>query len=55
VKGFEVELGLFSLEEMAAIKVMGLGIERDLYWTPRRLSEVIHIWEQNHHIRCRVG
>ena len=40
VKGFEVELGLFSLEEMAAINVMGLGIERDLYCTPRRLREV---------------
>jgi hypothetical protein len=32
---------------MAAINVMGLGIERDLYWTPRRLSEVRREVNQN--------
>ncbi len=40
VKGFETELGNFSLEEMEGVKVMGLGIERDLYWEPRPISEV---------------
>jgi len=29
-----------AVEAMPAINVMGLGIERDLYWTPLRLSEV---------------
>ncbi len=34
------ELGYFSLNEMQAVEVMGLGIERDLLFTPMRLSEV---------------
>src|SRR5881227_959341 len=34
------ELGYFSLNEMQAVRVMGLGIERDLRFTPMRLSEV---------------
>src|SRR5437667_10744185 len=34
------ELGYFSLNEMQAVKVMGLGIERDLHFTPKKLSEV---------------
>ncbi len=34
------ELGYFSLNEMQAINVMGLGIERDLHFTPMTLSEV---------------
>jgi Protein of unknown function (DUF2958) len=34
------ELGYFSLSEMQAVKVMGLGIERDLHFTLKRLSEV---------------
>jgi len=34
------ELGYFSLSEMQAVKVMGLGMERDLHFTPKRLSEV---------------
>jgi len=43
VKGFEVELGYFSLDEMEAnscnVRPLG-GIERDLYWTPTTLAEV---------------
>lgn len=43
VKGFEVEIGSFSLSELQAIRGrFGLGIERDLYFTPRPASEV---WE----------
>lgn len=42
VKGFETELGYFSLDEMA--NVVGADgmpeVERDLYFTPKRLSEV---------------
>ena len=34
------ELGYFSLSEMESVKVMGLGIERDLHFTPKKLSEV---------------
>lgn len=43
VKGFEVEIGSFSLSELQAIRGrFGLGIERDLYFSPRPASEV---WE----------
>lgn len=36
------ELGDFSLSELESIKLppFGLGIERDLHWTPRPLSEI---------------
>jgi hypothetical protein len=34
------ELGYFSLGEMEQIKVGGLGMERDLQFTPTKLSEV---------------
>src|ERR1700680_3189787 len=34
------ELGYFSLTELESVNVMGLGIERDLHFTPMRLSEV---------------
>jgi len=40
VNGDFPELGYFSLNEMQAVKVMGLGIERDLHFTPKKLSEV---------------
>ena len=36
------EWGTFSLDELEAFKGhFGLGIERDLYWTERKASEVI--------------
>lgn len=35
------ELGDFSMDELAEYKGMfGLGIERDLHWEPKHLSEV---------------
>ena len=34
------ELGYFSLNEMEHINVGGLGMERDLHFTPTKLSEV---------------
>ena len=40
VYGDYPELGYFSLSEMEAVQVMGLGIERDLHFTPMKLSEV---------------
>lgn len=41
VVGHEAELGYFSLAELATIRgPLGLRIERDLWFTPRRLSTV---------------
>ena len=41
VDGFEAELGYFSLSELASYtSPLGLGIERDMYWTPKTLGEV---------------
>lgn len=41
VVGFDSELGYFSLSELESIKgPYGLKIERDLYFTPKPLSEV---------------
>ncbi len=34
------ELGYFSLDELESVKVMGLGIERDLHFGEHYLSEV---------------
>ncbi len=34
------EMGYFALSEMEAINVGGLGMERDLHFTQKRLSEV---------------
>lgn len=35
--GYEWELGYMSMKEMEDVKVMGLGIERDLYFNPTQL------------------
>ncbi len=40
VEGHEIELGYFSLDELEEVRVHGLGIERDMYWEPKLLSEV---------------
>ena len=40
VDGEFVETGLFSLEEMKSVKLNGLGIERDLHFDPKPMSEV---------------
>ena len=41
VIGFETELGYFSLKELKACRNrLGLGIERDLYFTPTSLKEM---------------
>jgi len=39
----EPELGYVTLSELAGVRCppFGLGIERDLHWTPKRLSEVM--------------
>lgn len=43
VRGFEIEIGYFSLDELeensCERRPFG-GIERDLYWTPKSLKDV---------------
>jgi len=42
VRGFENELGSFSLNELQSVKVQfGLGIERDLHFGKHMLSEAV--------------
>lgn len=41
VIGLEEELGYFSLRELEGIDIHGLGVERDLYFTPGTLGEVL--------------
>ena len=44
VKGFEIEVGSFSLAELSSLKVgLGLGIERDKWFTPMPAQE---IWDK---------
>ena len=39
------ELGNMSLDEMEEVKIHGLGIERDLYFTPKKLHEIAELEE----------
>src|SRR3989344_4650937 len=42
VKGFETELGYFSLKELRSVRdENGLGIEKDLYYKPATLEDCI--------------
>lgn len=42
IKGFENELGSFSLSELKANRgKLGCPIERDMFFTPRPLSQVM--------------
>lgn len=51
VKGFEVEVGSFSLSELQSVKrPFGLGIERDLYFKPMKASEVYEKLNEGVHI-----
>ena len=48
VSGFEVELGYFSLSELQSVKgSLGLPIERDLYYEPKTLQELMKKHEQD--------
>lgn len=38
--GYGYELGYASLAEITDLKLMGLGVERDLYFTPKTLGEI---------------
>jgi len=47
VSGFEVELGYFSLSELKSVKgSLGLPIERDLYYDPKTLKELMKKHEE---------
>lgn len=42
VSGLEVELGYFSLSELQSVRgPLGLPIERDLYYVPKTLQELM--------------
>ena len=43
--GYGWELGNMSLDEMEEVKIHGLGIERDLYFSPKRLHEIAELEE----------
>jgi len=42
VNGLEAELGYFWLSELESVRgPLGLPIERDLYWSPKTLAQVM--------------
>lgn len=43
--GYGWELGYMSLDEMQEVKVMSLGIERDLHFSPKPLSQIEELSE----------
>jgi N12 class adenine-specific DNA methylase/tRNA1(Val) A37 N6-methylase TrmN6 len=43
--GYGWELGYMSLDEMKEVKIHGLGIERDLHFTPKKLHEIAELEE----------
>jgi hypothetical protein len=45
VDGHEKELGYFTLAELESVKMMGLGIERDLYFGQPKLKEIPQLSE----------
>jgi len=43
VEGFEKEIGYFRLSELQSVKgVLGLPIERDMYFKPKTLKELMN-------------
>jgi len=51
VKGFEVEVGSFSLSELSTVKgALGIGIERDLYFDPKPASEILDKLNKGEHV-----
>lgn len=49
VSGHEVELGYFSIDELSELKINGLGVERDLHWSPVKLS-ILNKMIKNHSV-----
>ena len=51
VKGLEVEVGSFSLNELSTVKTkFGLGIERDMYFEPQPAQEIYDKLNQGIHV-----
>ena len=51
VKGFEVEMGSFSIDELESIKLpLGMKIERDLYFEPMKAKDVWDRLNRGEHI-----
>jgi hypothetical protein len=51
VRGFEVEMGSFSLSELESVKGrFGLGIERDKFFKPRPAKEVWDLLNAGKHV-----
>ena len=51
VKGFEVEMGSFSIDELESIKLpFGLGIERDTLFEPMKAKDVWDRLNRGEHI-----
>jgi len=52
VDGHEIELGYFSLKELETVRgPLRLRIERDLYFKPKRLSEIRKELEKRNNVR----
>lgn len=47
VCGFEKELGYFDLTEIKNVSVLGLKVERDLYFKPAKYYDVLKIERAN--------
>jgi hypothetical protein len=41
VDGLEAEFGYWTLADLEGIEVIGLGVERDLYWTPVPVGQLL--------------
>jgi hypothetical protein len=51
VKGYELEIGSFSIAEMMEIQLpFGLGIERDINWVPKPAHEVFESLKKGDYI-----
>jgi hypothetical protein len=51
VKGLEIEVGSFALNELTTYKgKLGIGIERDLYFKPMVAKELLERLNQGDHI-----
>jgi hypothetical protein len=41
VDGLEAEFGYYTLADLEGIEVIGLGVERDLYWVPVPVGQLL--------------
>ena len=46
VKGFALEFGEFSLSELKGVRILGCPIERDLYWEPQPVGQILAMWQK---------